>query len=127
VAKDKDDAADDKNHRDDDDQNDKDPGDKDKPPQPPPKPPGPPPSSPPPAPAPTSGVSVTQTVGRRWPGRRRRYAQAEYQPADRQSAPASYSTGPGAAEEYHYHRTPTYHHQYAAEMTQQPGAENNPT
>jgi hypothetical protein len=126
VAKDKDDAADDKNHRDDDDQNDKDPGDKDKPP-PPPGPPPPPPSQPPPGPPPTSGVSVTQTIGRRWPGRRQRYAQAEYQPADLQSAPASYSTGPGAAEEYHWHRTPTYHHEYAAAMATDTGMENNPT
>ena len=129
ASNDKDDAADDKNHRDDDDQNDKDPADKDKPPpQPPPSPP--PPGQPPPQPPPSSGVSVTQTIGRRWPWRRQRYARQQYRPADPLSSPASFSTGPGSAEEYHWHRTPTYHNQYASDLAaaqeQQAGAMGGP-
>ena len=49
----------------------------------------------------------------------------QQQPADRPNRQAAFSTGPGEAVEYHYHRVPTYSHQYATDMAV--GMENNPT
>ena len=71
------------------------------------------------------GEMVTVQERRRWRGPTRRYAQAQRRPADRRQAESAFSTGPGEAVEYHYHRVPTYHHQYAAQMAE--GMENNPT
>lgn len=72
---------------------------------------------------PPSNVQVQVTQKRIGP--LRRYAQAQAQPADRPNRQAAFSTGPGEAVEYHYHRVPTYAHQYATDMAT--GMENNPT
>lgn len=64
--------------------------------------------------------------GYRW--RTRRYGQAEKRPADYQIDPAIYSTGPGRAEVYHYHRQYTYHDQYAEQLAaaQSPPPQHKP-
>ena len=64
---------------------------------------------------------------RRWRGPTRRYGQAQRRPADTPARQAAFSTGPGEAVEYHYHRVPTYHHQYATDSDMASGMENNPT
>jgi hypothetical protein len=71
-------------------------------------------------------VTVQEKTRQRWRGPLRRYGQAQQRrPADRPNRQAAFSTGPAEAVEYHYHRVPTYQHQYAQDMAT--GMENNPT
>ena len=70
-------------------------------------------------------VTVQEKTRQRWRGPLRRYGQAQRRPADLPNRQAAFSTGPAEAVEYHYHRVPTYHHQYATDMAT--GMENNPT